>query len=413
MSLRKFIATLILGIIWVSAFSQTDSADSVAVIPKKIFRSTFIGAAGGANIMFGTESLTELKGYARFNVSVDAYVGRWFNKSVGARLVYSGINSYAVDASDPNPDNRIRVTLNTVNARADLLWNMNNSLGGFNPYRVWTLAPYVGVGYLGMKPKESTTLYNSEIHTIGMTAGLYNIFRISNVVSFTIDLRATTFDSKDFNANNANKRSSYATLVSGTAGLAVKISRNWFVKKNASGAGKVKKSKRTKGSSESVAVPTSVSNAALEAKIAQLEEKASELEKQLADANKAAESNVKKTQVTVVTVKKEEPKAVAASVEPLNLFFEVGRPTLGLKELMKLETYIANVIKNNPDKVFVIVGAVDKVQGNTDLADKRAKYIYNLLKSKYGVKSSQLVNEGAHYSPEYNKANLNRVVIIK
>lgn len=413
MNLRKFIATLILGIIWVSAYSQTDSADSVAVIPKKIFRSTFIGAAGGANIMFGTESLTELKGYARFNVSVDAYVGRWFNKSVGARLVYSGINSYAVDASDPNPDKRIRVNLSTINARADLMWNMSNSLGGFNPYRVWTLAPYVGVGYLGMKPKEATTLYNSEIQTIGMTAGLYNAFRISNVVSFTIDLRATTFDSKDFNANNTNKKSSYATLVSGTAGLAVKISRNWFVKKNATSAGKVKKSKRTKGSSESVAVPTSVSNAALEAKIAQLEEKASELEKQLADANKAAESKEKTTQVTVVTVKKEEPKAVATLVEPLTLFFEVGRPTLGLKELMKLETYITDVIKNNPDKVFVIVGAVDKVQGNTDLADKRAKYIYNLLKSKYGVKSSQLVNEGAHYSPEYNKANLNRVVIIK
>ena len=418
MFLRKLYALLACLIIGIGAFAQQQN-DSTVVIPKSIYRSTFIGAAGGTNLLFGTESLTELKNFARFNATVDAYVGRWFSKSVGARLVYTGINAYAVDASDPDPDNRIRVNLNTINARADLMWNMNNSLGGFNPYRVWTLAPYIGVGYIGMSPEQKTTLYNSDINTIGMTAGLYNSFRISNVVSFTIDLRATTFDSKDFNANNTNKKSTYATLVSGSAGLAVKISRNWFVKKNNNRPAKVRKAKSYNVSDNSGQVYES--DAALRAKIAQLEQKTQELEQQVALANQSAQKDTMLVKVVdsgnafkaskVDNDTKKDKNNV--DVSSLILYFEVGRPTIGLKELIKLEHYIDSVIKANPDKVFTIVGAVDKEQGNVDLAAKRSKYIYDLLKNRYGVKGTQLSNKGAHYSPEYNASNLNRVVIIK
>lgn len=414
MNLKKLIVGLTFMCFAVSISAQGNGADSAIVVPKHIYRSTFIGAAGGANILFGTESLTELKNFARFNANVEVYAGRWFSKSLGARLNVTGLRVFAVDASDPDPDNRIRVNINTINARADLMWHLSNSLGGFNPYRVWNVIPYIGVGYLGMFPKEKTTLYNSDINTIGLTAGLYNAIRISNVVNFTIDLRATVFDSKDFNSSNTNKKSNYATLLSGSAGLSFKISRNWFKKKSTKPQ-RVKKARTVKQTP--VAATTVVSDSDLQAKVEQLEQRAAQLEKQVAQYKSTDQDTmlVKVVNAEAVVAKDtpaESKKKIQTADVPQIVYFEVGRPTIGLKELMSLEHYVNNVIKKNPDRVFTIVGAVDKEQGNVDLAQRRAKYIYDLLKSRYGVKGSQLVNKGAHYSPEYNAANLNRVVII-
>lgn len=416
MNLKNLIIGLALMCFAVSVSAQDNGVDSTVVVPKHIYRSTFVGVAGGTNILFGTDGLSELKTHARFNANVEVYAGRWFNKSIGARLNVTGLNVYSVDASDPNPDNRLRVNINTINARADLMWHMSNSLGGFNPYRVWNVIPYIGVGYLGMFPKEKTALYNSNINTIGLTAGLYNSVRISNVVNFTIDLRATVFDSKDFNSSNTNKKSNYATLVSGSAGLSFKISRNWF-KKKSTRPERVKKPKSVKVKETPAATAVVTTDADLQAKVEQLEQRAAQLEKQVAQYKSVEQDTmvVKVVNAEAVVAKETAPQSkekMESADVPQVVYFEVGRPTIGIKELMSLEHYVNNVIKKNPDRVFTIVGAVDKEQGNVDLAQRRAKYIYDLLKSRYGVKGSQLVNKGAHYSPEYNAANLNRVVII-
>lgn len=92
---------------------------------------------------------------------------------------------------------------------------------------------------------------------------------------------------------------------------------------------------------------------------------------------------------------------------PVAIFFEVGKTSIGAKEVVNLTFFVENSLKLNPDKLFTVYGI------QNDLAPQRVEYICNLLHKKYGIEKARIINGGMLGKGEYPGINLNRVVIIK
>jgi hypothetical protein len=92
---------------------------------------------------------------------------------------------------------------------------------------------------------------------------------------------------------------------------------------------------------------------------------------------------------------------------PVALFFEIGKTSIGAKELVNLTFFVENSLNVNPDKIFIVYST------ENDLAHKRLDYICNLLHKKYGIALERIVNGGVIDNYRYSDINLNRVVIIQ
>ena len=92
---------------------------------------------------------------------------------------------------------------------------------------------------------------------------------------------------------------------------------------------------------------------------------------------------------------------------PVALFFEVGKTSIGAKELVNLTFFVENSLNVNPDKIFIVYST------ENDLAHKRLDYICNLLHKKYGIDLERIFNWGVIENYKYSNINLNRVVIIQ
>ena len=145
---------------------------------------------------------------------------------------------------------------------------------------------------------------------------------------------------------------------------------------------------------------------AAEAKLADQIRRADRLQNELDQARRAAQ------QKQVV----KESKAA-----PLAIFFQINKANITNKEMINLKGY-ADIIKNNPGKVYQVTGYADKATGtaayNQKLSEKRAQNVADALVKKFGVNASQLqvVGKGGVsdlYSLYKGEIQLNRVVIVE
>jgi len=143
----------------------------------------FVGVGGGFNTAIGKE----IKPFAEFtpknNWAAEAFIGKWFTPTIGARVGYKGVmNNFAYDADTYVSNaygNGEQVRFGY--AHADLMWNLSNALSGYKETRFWDIIPYAGFGYLGINNGQTD-------NKIGVSAGIYNEFRLSKVVNLFIDL---------------------------------------------------------------------------------------------------------------------------------------------------------------------------------------------------------------------------------
>ena len=104
-------------------------------------------------------------------------------------------------------------------------------------------------------------------------------------------------------------------------------------------------------------------------------------------------------------------------VAPRAIFFTINRANITAKDKINLK-YLADQIKQNPDKQYTIVGYADKATGtpefNMQLSRKRAENVYNVLTKDFGVNPSQLkVEAKGGVSDLFDSNPLNRVTIIE
>ena len=319
----------------------------------------FIGAGGGINILLN-------EGYdVKIAPSVDAYFGKWFTPSVGMRAGYQGLNFNSV-----LDDNTVKYGYMYVHG--DFLWNISNALGGYKETRFWNFVPYLHAGFFRSYGTDGSDYANNEL---AAGAGLVHNLRLSDRLDIVIDMKAIAVN------GSIHGSSGVALLPSVTAGLAVDLGYPNFVRTSSIvGAVEIAAAEQT------AILATSV--AALEAANAALQADNSSLRKKNSDLNK-----------TVQNLKKEEKPVDApyVAMQPITVYFSIGKAVLDELELQHLDFYVRNIIdkvKADPEVGIVVMGSADSNTGtakrNKTLSAARGEYIMNLLTTKYGISKAKI-----------------------
>jgi outer membrane protein OmpA-like peptidoglycan-associated protein len=337
----------------------------------------FIGAGGGINILLSEDYDIKIA------PSVDGYFGKWFTPSVGMRAGYQGINFNSVQ--DENT-----VKYGYMYIHGDFLWNASNAIGGYKETRFWNLTPYLHAGFFRSYGTDGSDYANNEL---AMGAGLLHNLRLSDRLDIVIDMKAIAVN------GTIHESSGLALLPSVTAGLAVDLGYPSF-DRTADIVGAVE----IAAAEQAAILATSI--AALEAANASLQAENGALVKK----NKALNRTVE--QMKNAEMPADEPYI---EMQPITVFFSIGKTALDEFELKHLDFYAKNIIdkiNSDPAVEIIIMGSADSNTGtakrNQYLSDARGQYMINLLSEKYGIDKNKVTVKSevvkAKAQPEMDRA---------
>ena len=327
----------------------------------------FVGVGGGFNTAIGTE----IKPFAEFtprnNWAAEAFIGKWFTPTIGARVGYKGVvNNFAYDTDtfvSNTYGNGEQVRFGY--AHADLMWNLSNALSGYKETRFWDIIPYAGFGYLGINNGQTD-------NKIGVNAGIYNELRLGNVVNLFIDLSVigtenpvglrTVADNAPAVTNESNAFARPLYMPTASVGVTINLSK-----------------KKNFDRSSSVSVPKDEYDA-LKAQY---------------DAVVARDPQVreviKEVPVTKEVIVKETVRVLVGSTV---ITFPSDKSTLSNPERQKVEMFAKSF--NGQDVVVKVLGSADSKTGTEDynklLAQKRADAVKAVL-VKNGIPENKIIVE--------------------
>ena len=334
----------------------------------------FIGAGGGINLFLND-------GYdPAVGPSIDFNFGKWFTPSVGMRMGYQGIIS-KVWADMPTDLGPQRDASNGMYAQkfgymyihGDFLWNISNAFSGYKETRFWNFIPYAHAGYYRSYGLNGLNFYNNEI-AAGL--GLLHNLRLTDRLDLIIDMRATVVNGRVHEAYGA------AVIPSVTMGLAVDLGWPNFVRTSTIvGALELANAEKVM-ILETAALALEAANLSLAEENENLAKANNDLNNQLA--------NLKKTEVDYSTF--------FEKMEPALVYFEIGQTVLGEKEMQHLDFIAQNLIAvadKNTKIYLTLLGTADSNTGtlrrNQYLSEARAKYVYDILTTKYNISKERLI----------------------
>ena len=374
----------------------------------RLFDNIFIGAAGGLNLYQGEQDHTmSLKD--RIAPSYQGYIGKWITPSFGLRIGFYGGKArgfyHNLDAATPAPaaydgnafvdkanqyDWGYKQQFRVHYLRGDLMWNISNAIGGYRKDRFWDVAPYLGAGIAesvspGKDPGLGCKAKNREI---GVTAGIYNMFRICDALDITLDISQTVFQ-EHFDDQEIGRRREFLGNVS--LGLAYNFHNRSFHRAHA---------------------PVDVTP---------FTSKINDLNKALSDIN--AKNKKLQDDIDAEKAKKGNGETVYVPGEtkyvpsPFAVYFPLGKSTISDDQKNAIKYFVENSMATNKDRVFEIIGAADSATGsaktNEKLGQARLDAVMNIIKSCGGNYKISEKNLGG--TDEFSKTDnkLNRVVVIK
>ena len=337
----------------------------------------FIGVGGGINMLWNEG---EPDASMVISPSIDANLGKWFTPAVGMRVGYQGFKTQIWDDSPsilgPTLDTQENLYLQKMGymyIHGDFLWNISNALGGYKETRFWDFVPYFHTGFFRTYGLDNVNYSNDEF---AMGAGLLHNLRLANRLDLIIDMRATVVNGRMHEATGV------AVLPSVTAGLAVDLGWPNFI--------------RTSTVIDAVVIAEAEKTAALEAAIAALEV----ANASLANNNDAlTQKNAKLTkQVKALQNRPEfDVESFFAGMTPAHVFFEIGKATLDERQMAQLDFLAKNIIAAADQETQLLVTVMGSADGNTGtqkrnqyLSEARAKYIFDILTTKYGISPDRL-----------------------
>ena len=327
----------------------------------------FVGVGGG----FNTAISTEIKPFAEFtprnNWAAEAFVGKWFTPTIGARVGYKGVvNNFAYDANtfvSSTYGNGEQVRFGY--AHADLMWNLSNALSGYKETRFWDIIPYAGFGYLGINNGQTD-------NKIGVNAGIYNELRLGNVVNLFIDLSVigtenpvglrTVADNAPAVTNESNAFARPLYMPTASVGVTINLSK----KKNFDRSSSVSVSKKEYDALK----------AQYDAVVAR---------------DPQVREVIKEVPVTKEVIVKETVRVLVGSTV---ITFPCNKSALSNAERQKVEMFAKSF--NGQDVVVKVLGSADSKTGteayNKLLAQKRADAVKAVL-VKNGIPEGKIIVE--------------------
>ena len=356
---NKFI---ILSLALASFCGTVNAQDTENYYTKKWTDNIFVGAGVGAMSVLndGITSPT-----FNFNLSV----GKYITPTWGVRGQFSGLWQ-KLDAQDTGykGDKKTFAALNF-----DAMLNVTNLLGGYNPDRVvdfylfagptMNFAKAVNTNITISQNGGSTTTWTEDgtKTRIGATAGLGLGFNVNEKWAVNLEGRFGVTPSIFGDASDCRKAEATARL---TVGVAYTFGGKNFAK---------------------------VSDRVIEKEV--------------------IKEVVKEVPVEVV---KEVIKEIGGGSAAI--FFKIGKAKISPEGMVNIKL-MAKAMKNNPNASYKIAGFADKATGtasfNQTLSEKRAQAVYDALVAE-GVNPNQLEKVAmGGTDPMFEKAYLNRVVIME
>lgn len=360
------------------------STDKFKVETNRFWSNWFVSAGGGVNLYFGDHD-KQVKFGKRLAPAVDVAIGKWFTPGIGVRFAYSGLSVKGATQTGIHSTGEevpgkggygywlTKQKFNFFNFHLDAMFNMSNLLFGYNPNRVYSLSPYVGLGVMKTNDTPKAT-------EIAGHFGLLNSFRLCDALDLNLDIRGTlvsdAFDGEAYGRGGEG-------MLSATVGLTYKFKkRGWDKAKTV------------------VRIDNRAINA-LRQQLSDAEAENDRLKRALAEGNRQkAKEIVTKASANLVT-------------------FQIGKATLSNEARANLGMMAEAIKSGDKSVVYTITGYADAGTGskriNERLSKRRAEAVFNCLVKEFGVSESQLRvdHKGGVDNMFYDDPRLSRAVITK
>lgn len=358
------------------------STDKFKVETNRFWSNWFISAGGGVNLYFGDHD-KQVKFGKRLAPAVDVAIGKWFTPGIGVRFAYSGLSVKGATQTGIHSTGEevpgkggygywlTKQKFNYFNFHLDAMFNVSNLFFGYNPNRVYSLSPYVGLGVMKTNDTPKAT-------EIAGHFGLLNSFRLCDALDLNLDIRGTLV-SDAFDGENAGRGGE--GMLSATVGLTYKFKkRGWDKAKTV------------------VRIDNRAINA-LRQQLADAEAENDRLKRALAEGNRQkAKEIVTKASANLVT-------------------FPIGKATLSNEARANLSLLAEAIKSGDGNVVYTITGYADAGTGskriNERLSKRRAEAVRDCLVKEFGVSESQLRVDykGGVDNMFYDDPRLSRAVI--
>lgn len=360
------------------------STDKFKVETNRFWSNWFVSAGGGVNLYFGDHD-KQVKFGKRLAPAVDVAIGKWFTPGIGVRFAYSGLSVKGATQTGIHSTGEevpgkggygywlTKQKFNYFNFHLDAMFNMSNLLFGYNPNRVYSLSPYVGLGVMKTNDTPKAT-------EIAGHFGLLNSFRLCDALDLNLDIRGTlvsdAFDGEAYGRGGEG-------MLTATVGLTYKFKkRGWDKAKTV------------------VRIDNRAINA-LRQQLADAEAENDRLKRALAEGNRQkAKEIVTKASANLVT-------------------FPIGKATLSNEARANLSLLAEAIKAGDGNVVYTITGYADAGTGskriNERLSKRRAEAVRDCLVKEFGVSESQLRvdHKGGVDNMFYDDPRLSRAVITK
>lgn len=360
------------------------STDKFKVETNRFWSNWFVSAGGGVNLYFGDHD-KQVKFGKRLAPAVDVAIGKWFTPGIGVRFAYSGLSVKGATQTGIHSTGEevpgkggygywlTKQKFNYFNFHLDAMFNVSNLLFGYNPNRVYSLSPYVGLGVMKTNDTPKAT-------EIAGHFGLLNSFRLCDALDLNLDIRGTlvsdAFDGEAYGRGGEG-------MLSATVGLTYKFKkRGWDKAKTV----------------------VRIDNRAINA-----------LRQQLADAE-AENDRLKRA---LAEGNREKAKEIVTKASANLVTFQIGKATLSNEARANLGMMAEAIKSGDKSVVYTITGYADAGTGskriNERLSKRRAEAVFNCLVKEFGVSESQLRvdHKGGVDNMFYDDPRLSRAVITK
>ncbi len=302
----------------------------------------------------------------RMTAQYNLAVGRWFSPYLGFR--FSGY--YGSMHWNEGVTGHAR----TANLNVDFMWDMFNSCHGYNPNRVFSMIPYIGLGSTFVwryRPEDAGNVYAMGHHKrnnwmFPVSAGLQFRFRASEYVDFFAEGRAMLYGD---NFNNTVDDRPMDIDISATGGIIIHFTGS-KMKEKYNPCDYIQALNQANAQVNDLRGALAATTAALAA-----------AEAQLPCPEPVTVAEEVQSTVVLPTVRFKINSAYVSSEEMVNIY------------------NIAEFMKANPDTKIVVRGYADKDTGssayNLKLSERRAQAVADILTGDYGISEGRLILEAA------------------
>ena len=336
------------------------------------------GARSNWFISVGAGTQTYVKSL-QFTLALDVAAGKWISPYLALRLDFMGGSVKKMWPRVGEPQ-----TARYVALYGDLMWDLTNALGGYNPMRIVSFRPFAGVGAMYTFKNE---MAGRDTYLFPVSAGININFRLCHYADFFIEGRANMMSNNFSEQFWASRR--IETVVSAVAGITIKLGKERF---------------------------SSYNPYAEQALVSSMNERINDLREELEDCENRPLPPPEK-----IIMYKTVPAPVDTTPECTGKLMSVVRFSLNSAQIAPVEMVniynVAQYMKTHKNCTLVVTGYADEKTGtpeyNKQLSQRRAQAVMDTLIKQYNIPAGriEMIAGGSTSQPYPQDNSWNRIVL--